>query len=102
MMNGFIPLGAEFLVNTATFGLQQQPTITSLSSGGLVVSWRDASGEGGDASVSSIKAQIFSASGTRVGAEFLVNTATFDNQLQPTITSLSSGGFVVSWIDRSG
>ena len=75
-MNGFIPLGAEFLVNTATANFQFQPTITSLSSGGFVVSWMDNSGQGGDASSSGIKAQIFSASGARVGAEFLVNTAT--------------------------
>ncbi|MFN0044863.1 MAG: hypothetical protein ACKVOS_00165 [Sphingorhabdus sp.] len=95
-------LGAEFLVNTSTFGTQQQPTITSLASGGFVVSWFDASGQGGDASGSSIKAQIFDAAGVKSGGEFLVNTATLNEQSGPTITSLASGGFVVSWNDRSG
>jgi Ca2+-binding RTX toxin-like protein len=95
-------VGNEFLVNTATFNFQDQPTITSLSSGGFVVSWSDLSGQGLDASGRGIKAQIFDASGNKVGAEFLVNTAALNNQHQPTITSLASGGFVVSWSDDSG
>ena len=61
-MNDFYSaLGAEFLVNTATANDQFQPTITSLSSGGFVVSWTDASGQGGDASGFGIKARIFEA-----------------------------------------
>ena len=64
MMNGFIPLGAEFLVNTATLNSQLLSTIASLSSGGFVVSWIDFSGEGGDTSGYGIKAQIFSAINT--------------------------------------
>ena len=95
-------MGGEFLVNTATLNAQYEPTIMALSSGGFVVSWQDGSGQGGDASGSGIKAQLFDAAGARVGGEFLVNTSTFNNQSQPTITALSSGGFVVSWSDLSG
>ncbi len=94
--------GTELLVNTATQNNQLQPTITSLASGGFVVSWIDDSFQGGDASSYGIKAQIFDAAGAKVGTEFLVNTATFNSQGQPTITSLSSGGFAVSWTDYSG
>ena len=95
-------VGSEFLVNTETLSNQQQPTITSLASGGFVVSWIDPSGQGGDASGYGIKAQIFDASGTKVGGEFPVNTATLNSQQEPTIAALPSGGFVVSWIDQSG
>ncbi len=95
-------IGGEFLVNTVTAGMQQRPTITGLSDGGFVVSWQDSSGQGGDASGSGIKAQLFSAAGERIGAEVLVNTATLNNQGQPTVTGLSQGGFVVSWTDLSG
>ncbi|RVU15451.1 cadherin-like domain-containing protein [Methylobacterium oryzihabitans] len=95
-------VGTEFLVNTRTADSQSQPTITGLSNGGFVVSWADNSGQGGDASGTSIKAQVFDAGGTKVGTEFLVNTQTADYQSQPTITGLSNGGFVVSWSDRSG
>ncbi len=94
--------GSEFLVNTTTLNYQSEPTITSLASGGFVVSWHDYSGQGGDASASAIKAQIFDASGAKSGTEFLVNTATLSEQSQPTITSLASGGFVISWSDYSG
>lgn len=94
-------LGGEFLVNTATTNGQQQPTITSLASGGFVVSWTDLSNVG-DPSNSGIKAQIYDAAGTRVGGEFLVNTVTQQGQTSQSITSLASGGFVVSWTDASG
>ena len=96
-----IRVGQEFLVNTITLGQQYQPTITGMSDGGFVVSWNDSSGASGDSSETAIKGQIFSATGTKVGGEFLVNSATVDGQSQPTITSLSNGGFVVSWTDLS-
>lgn len=92
-------MGTEFLVNSQAAGNQTIPTITSLNSGGFVVSWRDSSGTLGDASSTSIKAQMFNSAGIRVGSEFLVNTKTADAQADPTITGLSSGGFVVSWHD---
>lgn len=34
--------------------------------------------------------------------KFLVNSQTYDNQASPDITSLSNGGFVVTWHDWSG
>ena len=62
-LSGAMPIGAEFLINTTTTGDQSQPTITSLASGGFVVSWTDDSGQGGDTSNYGIKAQIFDAAG---------------------------------------
>ena len=93
-------VGGEFLVNTLTSDAQGEPTITALSSGGFAVVWGDGSGEG-DTSSSGIKAQIFDVDGTKVGDEFLVNTVTSSLQGWSTITSLSSDGFVVSWVDYS-
>ena len=95
-------VGTEFLVNTQTFGDQGLPTISALTNGGFVVSWQDTSGTLGDDSGTSIKAQVFDAAGAKVGAEFLVNTQTFSDQLYPAITGLTNGGFVVSWQDSSG
>ncbi|MBO1081784.1 DUF4214 domain-containing protein [Roseomonas haemaphysalidis] len=94
-------IGSEFLVNTETLNDQYVPTITGLSSGGFVVTWMDGSGLGGDAEGFGIKAQVFDASGARIGSEFLVNTETIHNQFAPTITGLTSGGFVVTWQDSS-
>jgi hypothetical protein len=68
--NSFQRLGSEFLVNTSTQNTQSYPTITALTNGGFVVSWRDESGLDG----ASIKAQVFDATGSKVGGEVLVNT----------------------------
>ena len=102
------PVGTEILVNTATADAQQTPQITALSNGGFVVTWTDGSfgvgGATGDASGNAVKAQVFDAAGAPVGTEILVNTATAGNQQIPQITTLSNGGFVVTWAtgDNSG
>jgi len=94
--------GDEFLVNTQTAGSQYNPTITGLTNGGFVVTWFDFSGTLGDANGSSIKAQIFDSTGSKVGGEFLVNTQTASDQREPTITGLANGGFVVTWFNLGG
>lgn len=94
-------IGGEFLVNTQTLNSQDNPVVAALPSGGFVVSWVDSSLAGGDASVSSIKAQMFDAAGTAIGAEFLVNSSTANAQRTPAVTVLSSGGFVITWSDAS-
>jgi hypothetical protein len=98
-------VGSELLVNTATTGAQNFQEVTTLSNGGFVVTWMDASGgvggAAGDGSGLAVKAQVLLANGTRVGSEILVNTATTSNQNTPQITALSNGGFVVTWQDFS-
>jgi hypothetical protein len=95
-------VGGEFLVNTTTSGVQDMPTVAALASGGFVVAWEDASGLGGDARGTGIKAQVFSAAGAKIGSELLVNTTTALDQTAPSIAPMSSGGFVVAWQDMSG
>ena len=92
-------VGGEFLVNTRTEAQQNFPTITDLSNGGFVVTWSDRSGLDGDSDPRSIKAQVFDATGTKVGGEFLVNTRTTGSQNIPVIAGLSNDGFVIAWND---
>ena len=93
-------VGSELVANARnSFDSLLAPTITSLASGGFVVSWTD---EKGDADSGGIKAQIFDSAGAKVGSEFLVNSWTANSQVQPTITGLAGGGFVVSWADLGG
>ena len=94
-------LGAEFLVNTTTTSIQKDPSVTALADGRFVVSWVDLSGSGGDTSGFAVRAQIFDGDGTASGAEFLVNTTTFNSQTSPSVTALADGRFVVSWTDFS-
>ncbi|NJL07332.1 MAG: hypothetical protein HC900_03015 [Methylacidiphilales bacterium] len=94
-------VGGEFLVNTQTNGMQASPSTTALTNGGFVVTWQDNSGTLGDNDQTGIKAQLFDATGSKVGSEFLVNTQTNGGQHGPSVTALSDGGFVVTWYDSS-
>jgi Ca2+-binding RTX toxin-like protein len=91
-----IPVAQKFRVDTAGNGLAGEPVVTSLANGGFIVIWtsydstQDGSGE-------ALKAQIFDSSGSIVGGEFLVNTDTIGGQTSAAVTSLQSGGFVVTW-----
>ena len=98
-----IKYGSEILVNTATDGYQYAAQITALNNGAFVITWADASegvgGAAGDTSGRAIKAQAFEADGSRIGTEFLVNTATAGFQTEPYIKTLSNGDFVIIWQD---
>lgn len=94
-------LGSQFQINTTMEDSQKSPSITGLSNGGFVVTWDDSSQSAGDNSWTSIRGQVFSQTGLKDGAEFLVNTTTAGMQIFSSVTSLTNGGFVVSWMDYS-
>src|SRR6185437_5857140 len=93
-------IGGEFLINTAQPGTQKQLTITALANGDFVAVWTDPSGVGGDASADAIKAQVFSANGTKLGGEILVNTFTAGDQINPAVTAVGPNGFIIAWTDN--
>lgn len=93
-------LGDEILVNTTTENNQTGPQLTSLIGGGFAITWNDYSEEdGGGIHDGSVRAQVFTADGTRIGNEIPVNTATYGRQLGPVITSLGDNGFLIIWYD---
>ena len=90
--------GAEIEVNIQITGNQYEPTVTALANGRFVIGWTDA----GEMNVdTSVKAQVFAGNGSKVGAEFLVNTTTFAQQSTPDFTTLADGRFVAVWTDSS-
>ena len=93
-------LGAEFLVNTTTAGLQTEPSIAELAGGGFVISWADSPSTPGSPGYE-IRAQRFDAAGAKLGGEIMVNATTAANQTFPSTAALAGGGFVVSWTDAS-
>jgi hypothetical protein len=99
--NDFVPVGGEIQVSAALRAEQWDPSIAVLSSGNFVISWTDANGNGWDFSGASVRAQVFTPSGAKVGGEITVNTVTNDTQDRSQVTALPTGGFVVSWMDRS-
>lgn len=102
MVDIIAPVGTELLVNSLTGGTQINPSVTALSNGGFVVTWHDQGRQVGATIDQNISAQIYDASGTPVGGEFQVNTAALGTQVNPAVTALSDGKFVVTWSDNSG
>jgi Ca2+-binding RTX toxin-like protein len=97
-------VGGVTLVNSAYFRDQTDAKVIGLSNGGFVVTWTDSSGgvddSLGDDSYDAVKAQLFDATGAKVGGEILVNTTTELGQGAPQVAAFS-GGFVVTWTDSS-
>jgi Ca2+-binding RTX toxin-like protein len=93
--------GGEFVVNTTIQSAQNQSDVAALSNGRFVVTWRDLSETGADASGEAVRAQIFNANGTKSGGEFVVNSTTTEGQSGPSVVGLANGGFVVTWDDES-
>ena len=93
--------GGEVLVNTETANGQLAQNLALLPGGGFVVVWNDGSMVGTDSSGFSIKAQRFDSDGDKLGGEILVNTILLDDQVSPSVVTLSSGRFVVNWTDFS-
>ncbi|MGE0093268.1 MAG: Ig-like domain-containing protein [Alphaproteobacteria bacterium] len=80
----------------------KDPQLTALANGNFVLTWSvtDLDGPGpidGDGSQDGVYFQIFTAGGTPVGEATLANTTTFDSQNGPAITTLSDGGFLLTW-----
>ncbi|MED5533466.1 MAG: hypothetical protein VX411_05080, partial [Pseudomonadota bacterium] len=96
-----IAVGSGFLVNSYTSSTQDYPSVTGLVDGGFVVTWEDSSGHSGGSSTD-IRGQRFDQAGAAVGPEFMVNTETDGHQYNPSVASLSDGGFVVTWRDNHG
>jgi Ca2+-binding RTX toxin-like protein len=87
-------VGGEILVNSYTTNAQFAPKITTLADGGWVVAWY---GYGEGDSTYGIFQQRYAANGQTSGSETLVNSYTTNNQINPSITALSDGGWVVTW-----
>ncbi|NGX33260.1 MAG: hypothetical protein K1060chlam4_01322, partial [Candidatus Anoxychlamydiales bacterium] len=85
--------GSEFLVNTYTINVQDQPSVTSLSNDKFVVTWRSV---GQDGDFDGIYGQIFNANRTKSGSEFQVNT-NISYKSVPSIADLNNGKFAVTW-----
>jgi len=87
--------GNGFQINTYTAGSQSYPSVTSLGSDKFVVTWesylQDGSGDG-------IYGQIFNSSASPLGSEFRINNYTTSDQQYPSVTSLGSDKFVVTWM----
>ena len=98
-------LGEVVVSQTNNLSTQDTPDVATLYGAGgavvghVVVFRSGTSGATGDGSGSGVFAQVYDASGARVGGETPVNTTTLGEQSQPKVTGLEGGGWVVVWTD---
>jgi hypothetical protein len=89
-----VSVGGAFRANTRWAGNQTQPSVAAFDDGGFLVAWTS---QGQDGSGLGVYAQMFDSTGTRVNAEFRLNTTVVDHQLSPAVAALSGGTFVAAW-----
>jgi hypothetical protein len=93
-MSTVVTVGAETRVNSSTNNEQNESAVTRLNDGGYVVAWQSNALNTSDYD---IYLQRYNSAGVAVGAETRVNTSVSGLQLRPAVTSLSDGGYVVTW-----
>jgi hypothetical protein len=100
----FEPVGGEFQVNTYTSRRQQVPSLAALPAGGFVVVWESDGSFGTDSGSSlddpSVQGQRYLSDGSKLGAQFQVNTYTTSWQYHASVASDTDGDFVVVWMSE--
>jgi len=83
------PLTDVFIVNSVTSGDQTLPSVSGLKNGGFVITWNNGV---------KVSARIYDSKYNPIGEEFNVNSIlSSDKSHYPSITSLETGGFVISF-----
>jgi len=90
------PLTPETLVNQTVVGHQRNAAVAMDADGDFVVVW-EAAGDNVDGSWG-IWARRYNSVGAPLGPEFLVNTTTQNDQLNPAVAIDEFGNFVVVWV----
>ncbi|SNY69711.1 Ig-like domain-containing protein [Enterobacter sp. CC120223-11] len=84
------------LINTTVIGNQNNPQVTKLANGNLIVVWQQ--NVAGGANGYDVVMQMMDPTGThKIGTEQFVNQRNINNQDSPSVTALADGGFVIAW-----
>ena len=93
------PLGNEFLVNAASTITQDDPALAMAPDGKFVVTWTHRKVTGGSTEFPEIYGQRFSASGAKVGKEFVAQPkSTSSKHYYSDVAMDDAGNFAVGWI----
>jgi hypothetical protein len=87
------PITQEFRVNTATTGVQLNPSVAAISNVEYVVTWRDDDGDS-----YGVFGQRLKVNGQPSGPPFRVNTFTTGQQWLAKVGSDDAGNFVVAFL----
>jgi hypothetical protein len=92
------PGGPAVQLNTVTEDDQFVPRIAAAPDGRFAVVWQSDVSPG-DSEFSSIRARVFDAGGSPLGADFQVNVSADGDQVDPDIAMADNGDFAVVWYD---
>lgn len=90
-----VPQDIEVPVNTSTDFAQSDPVVDGLANGTFVIVWKSASSNSNP--TYDTYAQMYEADGTPLGSEFQINSDVNYSTLNPSITTLADGGFLVTY-----
>ncbi len=90
-----VALGNEFQVNQQESGNQKSPAVAMSDEGNFSVVWQGPGGDGDD-----IFCRRYSSDGNAIGNEFIVNSITAADQVEPAIAMGKDGDCIVVWISE--
>lgn len=88
-------------VNTTTFDAQEDAKVVQLANGNIVIVWTDSSETTPDFDGQTVRMQIYTAAGVKIGGEITVPTVTENDQQVETVVALRDEHFAVFWEDGS-
>ncbi|ARE42344.1 hypothetical protein RGUI_4318 (plasmid) [Rhodovulum sp. P5] len=91
------PVGPEFVINTQTSGNQDTPDVAAITGGALAGGWVATWYDQANSTEGYVRAQLFDASGAKVGGEIAVPSSTYSTQYQPSVTTFADGSFAIAW-----
>jgi len=92
-------LTSDLRVNSNTNRAKAGVAVATLNNGNVIVVWASIN-QAGSTSMADIYGQLLSPTGTKIGAEFLINQFTKYNQRAPSVVALKNGGFAVAWVSE--
>ncbi|WP_380183227.1 Ig-like domain-containing protein [Kalamiella sp. sgz302252] len=94
-------LGEEVKVNQTQAGNQASASITALDNGNFIVTWDSTDNGGPDQSGLSVWGRLYDADGNALGGEFMVNTATANDQQMVRVVSRADGSFAAVYTSQT-
>jgi VCBS repeat-containing protein len=90
--------GAQFQANAQVSSTQDDPAVTVLSNGNILISWTATTSAGsGDGNGQGVTGRIFTAAGSPVTGDIVLNTFTASTQFEVSVAPNGAGGFVAVW-----
>jgi hypothetical protein len=92
------PAKSDIRVGSHPKNNQINPVVAVAADGTILIVWASF---GQDGSRQGVFGQLFSATGTKAGAEFQINQFTANNQRSPAVAALTGNNFAIAWISES-